>query len=60
MQHRVRSSQEAEQKVASIALQGLCMTDSQAGYHPECNLYFLLSSFFLFSPLQYLFFDEYT
>lgn len=35
MQHRVRSSQEAEQKVASIALQGLCMTDSQAGYHPE-------------------------
>ena len=38
MSSRVPKSAEAEQKVACIALQGLCMVDSQSGYYPEGNL----------------------
>ena len=35
MPSRVPKSAEAEQRVACIGLQGLCMMDSQSGYHPE-------------------------
>ena len=35
MSSRVAKSAEAEQRVACIALQGLCMMDSQSGYYPE-------------------------
>ena len=35
MTNRAQSVREAEQRVACIALQGLCMMDSQSGYFPE-------------------------
>ena len=38
MPSRVSKSAEAEQRVACIGLQGLCMMDSQSGYHPEGKL----------------------
>jgi len=36
MPGRVMNGLEVEQKTAFTALTGLCMLDSQAGYHPEC------------------------
>ena len=35
MPGRVDSGLEVEQKTAFTALTGLCMLDSQSGYHPE-------------------------
>lgn len=52
MSSRVGSSYEAEQKVACIALQGLCMMDSQSGYFPEGKIN--IPSFFFHKNVEIL------
>ena len=43
MPGRVHTTQEAEQKAACVALQGMCMMDSSSAYHPSGKCHVIYS-----------------